>query len=373
MTLSPQVLDLISYVNSVVWNPALWLPKGYSWTDLHPQDGRPYPNFTDILIYPIFLSIVMIFFRTWILNPLVLEPIAKLFKLKYKQVQPPPPNSVLEMMFRQHNGCVPPKLVLEASTSLNLTIREVEIWLRKRSAQSKLTKLDKFQDSAYICLYHTLITVYGLYLLWSKPWLWDMEYCFKDYPFHEISDDVWWYYMVGCGFYWSQTIWQIKYSHGKDAGMAYIHHLCTILLMVTSWACNYIRIGSLVLLIHECGDIPLQFGKILHYLKEKRLIDYVYVCFTVLWFSTRMIMYPFWILRGLFVKLPKYYELPTVSIINGMLVLLMVMNVVWSSCLVISIYKRISEGYIQNVLSSDEQEEEPPKNENVTKNQNKYD
>ena len=38
----------------------------------------------------------------------------------------------------------------------------------------------------------------------------------------------------------------------------FVHHLVTICLLVFSWSCNLVRIGTLVLLIHDFADIPLQ-------------------------------------------------------------------------------------------------------------------
>lgn len=38
----------------------------------------------------------------------------------------------------------------------------------------------------------------------------------------------------------------------------FVHHIATICLMAFSWVCNLHRIGTLVLLIHDCADIFLE-------------------------------------------------------------------------------------------------------------------
>ena len=38
----------------------------------------------------------------------------------------------------------------------------------------------------------------------------------------------------------------------------FIHHMTTIGLMVLSWSVNLTRVGTLVLLIHDCADIFLE-------------------------------------------------------------------------------------------------------------------
>ena len=36
-----------------------------------------------------------------------------------------------------------------------------------------------------------------------------------------------------------------------------IHHMATISLLYFSWAVNFVRIGTLVLVVHDIADIPL--------------------------------------------------------------------------------------------------------------------
>ena len=45
-------------------------------------------------------------------------------------------------------------------------------------------------------------------VLWKKSWLWDIRYCWYDYPHHAVEGDVWWYYMIELTFYWSLTFSQ---------------------------------------------------------------------------------------------------------------------------------------------------------------------
>ncbi len=40
----------------------------------------------------------------------------------------------------------------------------------------------------------------------------------------------------------------------------FLHHITTIGLMVFSWSVNLTRVGTLVLLIHDCADIFLEVG-----------------------------------------------------------------------------------------------------------------
>lgn len=94
--------------------------------------------------------------------------------------------------------------------------------------------------------------------MWSKPWLWDIKHCWYNYPHHRIDGDVWWYYMVELSFYWSLCISQFFDVKRKDFWEMFIHHVTTIALMAFSWICNLTRVGTLVLVIHDCADIFLE-------------------------------------------------------------------------------------------------------------------
>lgn len=64
--------------------------------------------------------------------------------------------------------------------------------------------------------------------------------------------------MISLSFYWSLAISQFRDVKRKDFWQMFVHHIATILLMAFSWVCNLIRVGTLVLLVHDCADIFLE-------------------------------------------------------------------------------------------------------------------
>nr|CAD7573744.1 unnamed protein product [Timema californicum] len=78
-----------------------------------------------------------------------------------------------------------------------------------------------------------------------------------------VTSDCWWYYMISLAFYWSLTVSQFFDVKRKDFWQMFIHHIATISLMAFSWVCNLHRIGTLVLVIHDCADIFLEFWRLL--------------------------------------------------------------------------------------------------------------
>lgn len=73
-----------------------------------------------------------------------------------------------------------------------------------------------------------------------------------------VENDIWWYYMISMSFYWALTVTQFFDNKRKDFWQMFIHHMITLLLMALSWVCNLHRVGSLVLVVHDCADILLE-------------------------------------------------------------------------------------------------------------------
>jgi len=107
-----------------------------------------------------------------------------------------------------------------------------------------------------------------------------------------ISNDIWWYYMISMSFYWSLTGTQFFDVKRKDFWQMFIHHMVTLLLMSLSWVCNLHRVGSLVLVVHDCADIFLEAAKLTKYANYQKLCDAIFAIFTVVWIVTRLGFYP---------------------------------------------------------------------------------
>merc|ERR1711973_1066341 len=97
----------------------------------------------------------------------------------------------------------------------------------------------------------------------------------------------WMYYMIEIGFYVSLSITQFNDVKRKDFLQNMVHHAVTILLMVFSWSCHFIRIGTLVLIIFDCSDPLLELAKLCKYVKRDQLAEIVFGVFTLTWVFTR--------------------------------------------------------------------------------------
>ena len=179
---------------------------------------------------------------------------------------------------------------------------QVERWFRDRRRSSMPTTLTKFCEGGWRFIFYTSMFIYGLIVLYSKPWLWNVGACWEQYPYHTVGWDIWLYYMIGeicllviiiicltseIGFYISLSITQFVDVKRKDFFQNMVHHIVTIFLLGFSWSCHFIRIGTLVLIIHDCSDPLLELAKLVKYVKKQQLAEIIFGCFTVTWVFTR--------------------------------------------------------------------------------------
>ena len=133
------------------------------------------------------------YYRSWF------KPLGLYLGIKNSRRQKVATNEVLELEFSKmsqtsqaQSSSVP---LAELSSQLGMTERQIEIWLKRRKMfgiletffflsdlilfnnSGKPSTMDKFCETAWRCLYYSLVTVYGCWCLWEQPWLWNIREC----------------------------------------------------------------------------------------------------------------------------------------------------------------------------------------------------
>lgn len=90
---------------------------------------------------------------------------------------------------------------------------------------------------------------------------------------------LWWmfdavcrYYLVQTGFNYSVLISGLTDIRRKDYYMLMVHHVVTISLLGISWTVNYVRVGCVVLFIHDIADCALHSSKVVRWVTLLKLI-----------------------------------------------------------------------------------------------------
>ena len=336
------------------WSESIWVPPGRTWDDFKSKDGRIAPDPGDLWFYPFVMAAILLLLKYFILIPFLFVPIGNYYKLRSKPHQAPPYNNKLNRLHRLYKSNPPYEEVERAATDLNWTERQVQRWLRQKTVHCQATKMDKFIDCAWQVVYYIFYCILGIVVLKDKPWLYDMKYCWHKFPYHSLDNDVWWYYMISLGFYWCQTVTHFFQPKRHDSAQMLAHHLVTILVTCLSFTCNFVRIGTLVLIIHECADIPLLFAKICGYFGKPRAMDACFFVFLLVWVATRLGAYPFRVLHNtIFVAhVQENVFYPVYYVFNGLLLSIFLMHIVWTYYIIRVIARKFTTNAVQDVRSS---------------------
>ncbi|KAM7311687.1 hypothetical protein ISCGN_008594 [Ixodes scapularis] len=141
----------------------------------------------------------------------------------------------------------------------------------------------------------------------------------------------------------------------KDFWQMFVHHILTILLLSFSWACNLHRIGSLVLIVHDFADVPLEAAKMAKYVKRQRLADATFAVFTICWLISRLGLYPYRVIYSTMFEAVKVIEMfAAYYIFNSLLTALQFLHIVWTWMIARIALQAISSNGVKDLRSDDE-------------------
>ncbi|XP_026333817.1 ceramide synthase 5-like isoform X2 [Hyposmocoma kahamanoa] len=334
------------------WREDVWLPPNTTWEDIAPGPDKAvvYTDYRHLLV-PLPLAFVIIFLRQ-MLEKYWFAPFGKSLGIKHTRPKRAPNNPKLEAAYLA-SPKIKHKQLCGLAKQLDMTERQVERWWRLRRSQDKPSTLVKFCENMWRFTFYLYNFSYGLFVLWDKEWLWDIDYCYLGYPHQGITNDIWWHYMISSAFYWALTFsqfWDVKH---KDFWQMFVHHIATIALLSFSWVVDLHRIGSLVLLFHDFADIFLDAAKAAKYAAYQRLCDTIFAIFTVLWVVTRLGFFPFYIIWSTSIRAPMLLPMfPAYYIFNSLLFLLLALHMVWTWFIFQVAYKAINAGKMEGDIRS---------------------
>ncbi|XP_072934202.1 ceramide synthase 6-like [Epargyreus clarus] len=341
---------MLRTVLDTFWSENVWLPPNTTWEDLAPAPEKAvvYTDHRHVFI-PIPLAFVFITLR-YLLENYIYAPFGVYLGIKGGRPKKAPSNPKLEAVYK--NGARPIELYAIAK-QLDMSERQVERWWRLRRLQDKPSTLVKFCENAWKFTFYVCNFTFGLYILWDKSWLWNIDHCYIGYPHQGLTTDVWWYYMISSAFYWSLTLSQFWDVRRKDFWQMFVHHIATIALLSFSWVCNLHRIGTLVLLLHDCADIFVESVKAAKYSGYQKLCDFLFLLLIVIWIGTRVGIFPFYIIWSTSIRAPMLLPMfPAYYIFNSLLCLLLLLHVVWTVLILQIAYKAIRAGQMDGDIRS---------------------
>lgn len=338
-----------------IWDERFWLPRNHTWDQVNKYNDFSTERF---LLYPVYVAFLIYFVRLCF-ERLIAVPIARLLDVKEKSVKKFKPNEVLEVYFKRKHVTMSEAIYLHLSRETGLSPDSVKEWFELRKYINRPSVVQKFSESLWRFFFYLSIWIYGFCVLYNKTWLWDTNECWNNYPRHQLTDDIYWYYVIELAFYLSLLVSQFFDVKRKDFWQMFLHHVLTISLMLFSLSFNFHRIGTLILLLHDCSDFWLEIAKVGQYAKMKRFCDTCFCIFTITWFCTRITTFPLKIIYSttyeLTAVLPAW---PAFLIMNSFLYVLQVLHLIWFYMICKIAYKALTVGEVEKDDRSESDYEE---------------
>ncbi len=156
--------------------------------------------------------------------------------------------------------------------------------------------LVKFQVSGWKLFSFLSTTIFGIYLLSAKEWAFIPKQYVAGWPNHEFTFLEQAYYVFCFGNVAYSSINLLIEPKQKDFPAMIIHHSTTIFLMVFSYLTQFQRIGCIVLIVHDISDPIMELAKCSLYLGKKTLANISFVVFALMFFFTRLYLFPYYVI-----------------------------------------------------------------------------
>eukprot|EP01084_Bolivina_argentea_P204528 349291_1 len=261
-------------------------------------------------------------------------------------------------------------------TDSNLSTSEIKSWFvscNEFHAKNRLQR-KKFQEYLFPIITKIIVLSFGIYSVYDKQWIYDRSQFYDGWPNHqnlEYIPDIKLLYLFHTGFYMYRIISSLLIDRKlKDFIAQVIHHWVSLILIILSYYCGLIRIGVVILLLHDPADIVLQSAKFFKLIQMEALCNFFFALLCVTWLSTRIIIYPYHCMLSGFIDFWRLHSgcdmnvRITAYVLTGLMCILYCLHLHWFKLLVQAIIriikgKGIVDGRSGNESSDNEGDNKP--------------
>ncbi|XP_055013181.1 ceramide synthase 2a isoform X1 [Boleophthalmus pectinirostris] len=358
---------MLSRLRELLCADWIWFPEGHGWADFKDQsDGKVFPQTSDLwATLPIalcFLLLRPLFERT------IAGPLAALLGVRDKPRVCASANPTLESYFGRTSKHPSQSSLESLSKQTGLSVPQLQRWFRRRRNQDRPSKVKKFQEASWRFTFYFVAFFAGLAVLIDKPWFHDLKLMWEGFPKMTLLPSQYWYYMIELGFYISLLFSVASDVKRKDFKEQIVHHVATISLIGFSWLVNYIRAGTLIMLVHDAADYLMESAKMFNYAGWRKTCNLIFTVFAVVFIITRLIILPFWIIHTTWVyPLTLYPPFFGFYFFNGLLFVLQALHVFWAALIIRMVIKFLPANDIVEDERSDREESESEDESDVIK------
>ncbi|XP_012687169.1 ceramide synthase 2-like [Clupea harengus] len=337
-----------------LWRQEYWLPPGISWEDMSKVAGASCPRPRDLtLSLPIAVAFIGL---RYIFERCIAVPLSRHLGVRDRIRVPVFPSPKLEAFYMQHRPREPSQSEMTTLVKQSgFTKRQVEFWFRHRRNLDRPSSTTKFCEACWRFVFYLMSFSFGLLSLIDKPWFWDQRECWRGYPQQPVEQAHFWYYLIELGFYWSLLLCVSVDVKRKDFKEQIVHHIATIFLLGFSYCSNYVRVGTLVMLVHDSSDFLLESAKMFNYAGWKKTCDSLFVIFAVVFLVTRLVVFPSKIINTtLILSMEIFQPFMGYYFFNALLLVLQALHIFWAWLILRMVYKFLFLGKLEKDERSDD-------------------
>ncbi|QPG76227.1 hypothetical protein FOA43_003613 [Brettanomyces nanus] len=151
----------------------------------------------------------------------------------------------------------------------------------------KYKAVQRFKEQGWSLTYYSCSWCFGFYLYWKSDYFLNMRNVFAGWPDQNLSYGFKFFYLIETSCYIQQMIVLHIEEKRKDYLEMFFHHIITSILCLESYRTCFTRVGHVILLLMDIGDVFLSLAKVLKYCGFGRICDVVFILFMIIWIVLR--------------------------------------------------------------------------------------
>lgn len=231
----------------------------------------------------------------------------------------------------------------------------------------------KFAQSIMEMVFYGGFAIVGLRVLCMQVWVWPSANWWLGYAEGRhifMRADFRCFYMMYISRYAQGLVSVLLEPKRKDLAQMLIHHGATVVLIALSYVSGWNRVGLVVMVLMDPGDVPLHTAKLckyMHAVTNKKIWEFLanrlFEFFGVIFFLTRLVAHGY-VCWSAHIEATRYFKkTPAAWACVALLELLLALQIYWFSLIIQVAIRRAKGGQTTDIRSdsSDSEEANPLK------------